>query len=148
MTALAPASQYKAMDINPFSVFIQIMSYKKEKTSVLWFRISFVMSPSGIQRWSVWCTLEDKQTLKQKSKALGLFKSSLTLIKALGLDVWFIKFWIYILRDKRGREEKQYCKNSTLINGQHFKTRLKNMLISEQNREKCQKFKRYCFHIA
>lgn len=61
MTAFAPAFQWKAMDINPFFLFIQIVSYKKEKTVVLWFRISFVTDPLGIQRWSVWCTSEGKQ---------------------------------------------------------------------------------------
>lgn len=68
MTAFLPAFQYKPMDLNPFSVFIQTVSYKKEKTAVLWFRTSFVMGPLGIQRWSVWCTLEDKQKLKQKAR--------------------------------------------------------------------------------
>lgn len=67
MTSFAPAFQYKAIDINPFSVFIQIVSYKK-KTSILWFIISFVVGPLGIQRWWLWCILEDKQKLKQKAR--------------------------------------------------------------------------------
>lgn len=50
MMAFAPAFQYKAMDINPFSVFMKIVSYKKEKAAVLWLRTSFVMGLLGIQR--------------------------------------------------------------------------------------------------
>lgn len=108
MIAFAPAFQYMPMDLNPFSVFIQIVSYKKEKTAVLWFRTSFVIGPLGIQRWSVSLdTLEDKQKLKQKPRPLGIFKFSLTLLKTLSLDVWCIKFWIYILREKRGTEKAE-----------------------------------------
>lgn len=68
MAVFAPAFQYKATDIKPFSVLIQIVSYKKEKAAVLWLRTSFVTGPLGIQWQSVGCTLEDKQKLKQKAR--------------------------------------------------------------------------------